>query len=288
VGELCVGGLRTSSSRERDRRRERAPFRARRLIVAERILSDRLADCGIDPDRIPSVVERLTRPSFSFAQTALDDPAIFSQRFSGGAEIYPDTTTGVWEAKPREFDGDMAARTLRLNEGRPDPAATWKSLSRAERKAARRLWGWTAKPHGLSVTPQGRPPAIDPALVLYLIRVLCEATGKCEFEFLRNSGRLGGPMLQALVVAFPLAQQFLAMRFGMPAIGRISTKRSDRRGFGTVEAIAEIARVTRSKSFKDLCETLRLGTTADDVAWSPAYARRVIAIARSRKSRSRE
>jgi hypothetical protein len=284
--------LRAGNTRERDRRRERAPFRARQLIQKiaerERVLSDRLTECGIDQDRIPSVVERLTKPPFSFAQTAKDDPAIISERFRGGAEIYPNPTTGVWELKPREFDGDMAARTLRFAEGRGDPAATSKSLSRAERKAARRLWDWIGKPHGLSVTPQGRPPAIDPALVLYLIRVLCEATGKCEFEFSRTSGTLGGPMLRALVEALPLAQNFLAIRFGMPAIGRISTKRSDRRESGAVEAIAEIARVTRSKSFKDLCETLGLGTTADDVASSPAFARVVIAHARSRKLRSRE
>jgi hypothetical protein len=232
------------------------------------------------------VVERLTRPPLSFGQTALADP--FSERFPGGAEIYPDTTTGVWEAKPREFDGDMAARMLRLNEGRPDVTATWKSLSRAERKAARRLWDWTGEAHGLSVTPQGRPPVIDPALVLYLIRVLCEAIGQPEFKFSRTSEALGGTMWRALVEALPLAQNFLAIRFGTPAIGRISTKKSDRRGFGAVEAIAEIARVTRSKSFMDLCATLRLGTTADDVAWGPAYARAVIAHARSRKSRSRE
>jgi hypothetical protein len=250
-------------------------------------LNQALAKCGIGAEDIAYVADRLSRPPLSFGQTARADPRMFSERFPGGTVIYPDSTTGTWEAKPRKFDGDMAARMRRLKEGPPDKAATWKSLSRAERKAARRLWDWTGKAHGLSVTPQGRPPAIDPALVLYLIRVLCEASHQAEFRFSRTSKVPGepkvpgGPMWRALIEALPLAQNFLAIRFGAPASGRISTK-------GVGETIAEIARVTRSKSFKNLSQTLGLGTTADDVAGSSAYARAVINNARSRKSRSRE
>jgi hypothetical protein len=36
------------------------------------------------------------------------------------------------------FDGDMAARMLRVSQGKPDPTATWLGLSRAERKRAKR------------------------------------------------------------------------------------------------------------------------------------------------------
>ena len=78
----------------------------------------------------------------------------------------------------------MAARMLRLNERQPDPEATWKALTRAERKRARNLWDF-ALDAGFDSAPQGRPFVIDSALVLYCSRVIAEACGKPKFQFSR-------------------------------------------------------------------------------------------------------
>jgi hypothetical protein len=176
----------------------------------------------------------------------------------------------------------MDARMLRLNKGQPDPGATWEALSRAERKRAVRLSDWTTKAHGLSVTPQGRPPLVDPALVIYCIRVLCEATGEPEFKFSRVSGVISGPMWCALIQALPLAQLFLNRRMEQPPIRRDSTKNPDHRKVHP-EAIAEIIRVARSEPFKTLGQQLGLGPAAWDVVQSPALCR--LAIAYASKSR---
>jgi hypothetical protein len=230
-------------------------------------LNRALAACGIPADQIPGVAERLTRPPLTFAQSALADPAIF---FPGGSEIYPDPIRGTWEATPRRFDPGVAARML----GQPDPKKEWKP-SAAEWKRARRLWNWTGKAHGLRVTPQqGRPPRIDAALVLYCVRVLCEATGRQQFGFSRsesNSGAPGGPMWRALIEALPLAQSFLALCY--LAYGKL--------GQIHAEAVAEIIVRTRSPRFKELCRTHHLDLSADDVACQPQMYRVVIADARA-------
>jgi hypothetical protein len=176
----------------------------------------------------------------------------------------------------------MAARLLSVEENRPDPDATWKSLSRAGRKRARRLCDWLARDHGLSATPQGRRPLIDAALVLYCIRVLCEASGRPRFKFSRPpaEGLFGGPMWRALNEALPLAQQFLAVRFGTPAIPRNKIDHH-------AEAIAGIAKLTRSRRFEKWCRRLGLGPRADDVATNAATFRLAIAYARKSGSPSR-
>jgi hypothetical protein len=199
---------------------------------------------------IPSVVKSLSRPPLSIARSACDDPE-------------PGATIQLGHGKVgklsinRPFDRDVTARMLRVNEGRWDPEATWKGLSRAERKRAKLLWDWTGEPHGLSVPQQGRPPLIDAALVLYCTRVLCEAAGQKQFKFSRSiTGAPTGPMWRALIEALPLAQRFLTLRYGgygMFTIGRISTKRAERRKIDPgAEAIAEIITVARSKPFEKL------------------------------------
>jgi hypothetical protein len=208
-----------------------------------------LAQCGVDDAKIPQVTRQLVRPPLTFR---------------------PDPT------RLRGFDRDMAARLLCVDENRPDPHATWKSLSRAERKRARRSRDWLARDHGLSATPQGRPPIIDAALVLYCIRVLCEASGRPRFKFSRPpaGGLFGGPMWRALNEALPLAQRFLEVRFGTPAI---PPNKIDNHA----EAIAGIAKLTRSRQFEKRCRLLGLGPRADDVARNAATFR--LAIAKARK-----
>ena len=238
-----------------------------------------LAECGVAAERISHVAERLSRPPLSFGQSATGDPSIFL-----GKEIQIGTgeEKGRLALKPRELDRDVAALLLRLNEGHPVPDAKWKTLSRAERKRAKRLWDWTGEAHGLSVAPQGRPPAIDPALVFYCIRVLCEASGLPQMEFSRppSGGRPSGPMWRALIEALPIAQEFLALRFGTPAISR--SEISDH-----AEAIAEIATLTRSEHFKKYCQQFGLGVGSDDVAANPATGRAAVYYARKSRPKRR-
>jgi hypothetical protein len=207
-----------------------------------------LAECGIDGAEIPEVARRLIRPPLT---------------------LRPDPT------RLRGFDGDIAARLLRLDENCPDPQAKWKALSRAERKQAKRLWDWLGRDHGLSATPKGRPPKIDAVLVLYCIQSLCEATRQPHFKFSRpaGGGAPGGPMWRALNEALPIAQQFLALRFWTPIPNC------------DAEAIAEIAKLTRSKRFEKWCQRLWLGAKSDDVACSAAVFR--LAVTYARKSRPR-
>jgi hypothetical protein len=249
-----------------------------------------LTECRVAPDQIPHVAIRLSRPPLSLGQLTTNDPAplLFGGSTTTDPAIFSDmeiqigieVEAGLVGMKPHEFDGDMAARMLRLSEGRPDPNITWKMLSRAERKRAKRLWDWVGRAHGLSVTPQGRPPVVDPALVLYCTRVLCEATGRHRFGFSRIGGAFGGPMWRALIEALRLAQSFLAYRF-TPAPGRISTKERDPRIDSHLEAIAEVVRATRSKRFSKFCQ-LQGGfeLTSEGVARSPSMFRLAIAYTR--------
>ena len=57
------------------------------------------------------------------------------------------------------FDNGMAARMLRLSEGDPKPNATWKELTPAERKRAKRGWAW-ALDAGFEIYA-ARPPVSD-------------------------------------------------------------------------------------------------------------------------------
>jgi hypothetical protein len=235
-----------------------------------------LAECGIGADDIPQVAERLVKPPISIGFSAAAPSADFelTTELSGEHEML--------SLKEREADRDMDARMLRLNEGQPDPGVMWEALSRAERKRAKSLDDWTTKEHGLSVTPQGRPPGIDPTLVLYCSRVLCESAGELEFRFSRVSGVLSGPMWRALIEALPLAQLFLKRRSGQLTIARDSIKKPDHRKIHP-ESIAEIIRVARSEPFKNLSQQLGLGPAAGDIALNAAVCR--IAIAYTSKSR---
>src|SRR6266496_1571037 len=85
-----------------------------------------LANCGIGNRLIPETIERLIEPP-----EALHIPA--SDRTNLANSVIETIVN---------FDGDMATRMLRTGEGRPNPKATWKALTRAERKRARRLWDW--------------------------------------------------------------------------------------------------------------------------------------------------
>jgi hypothetical protein len=238
-----------------------------------------LTKCGVPAERSSHVAEQLSRPPLSFGQSATDDPAIFAgMEIQLGTGAEPGSPTLI----PREFDPDVAARVLHLSEGHPEPDAKWKTLSRAERKRATRLWDWIGRDHGLSVVPKGRPPVIDAALVLYCIRFLCEASGRPQFEFSRpnNGGAPSGPMWQALIEALPSAQRFLAIRYGTLAISR------DQIG-DHAEAIVEIVTLSRSRRFKKLSQLLGLGAKSDDVAAKPAQFRALFYYARKSSPKRR-
>jgi hypothetical protein len=262
---------------------------AERIAERVRVLSCRLAKCGIAADEIPRVAERLSRPPLIIGLSACDDPK------PGAAIQLTCGKLGKFAPPKRAFDCDGAAVLLRYHEGRPDYSrATWKMLSRAERKRAQRLHDWFGSNHGLSVTPQGAPPQYDPALVLYLMRVLCEATGRPEFPRLSTTaGKLSSPMWRALSEALPLAQSFLARRYrdyGTPAIGRrlnADKKRESYKIDKHIEGAAELIRVIRSKPFNDFCRSQNLGASADDVAASATTFRLAIASARQSRMRKR-
>ena len=179
------------------------------------------------------------------------------------------------------FDGDMAARMLRLDDREPDPDATWRALSRSERKRAKRMWTW-AMDAGFGATPQGRPPKIDAALVAYCSRVVAEGCGQSRFQFSRppDGGTPRGPMWRALMAALPLAGAFL---------GRVdSAPVSQLWNYGNrAEAVADILLVGRSNEFQMSCRQLGIGETANDVAEHPAKFRLAIARARARRNRAR-
>jgi hypothetical protein len=171
------------------------------------------------------------------------------------------------------FDGDMAARTLRLSEGQPDPEATWGALTLAERKRAKRRWNWACDA-ALDVAPQGRPSRVDSALVLYCMRVLAETCGHSRFKFSRptDGGTPTGPGWRALMAALPLAASHLA---------RVdSLSESSLQIAWAAETVADIVTVARSKSFAKLSKQLNLGPRSDDVADRPGTFRYAVSITR--------
>jgi hypothetical protein len=171
-------------------------------------------------------------------------------------------------------EGDMAARMLQLDGGQPNPHANWDTLSRSERKRAKRLWAW-ALDASLDTTPQGRPSKIDPALVLYCARVIVEACGQSQLKFSRpaEGGLPRGPMWRALMAALPSAQSFLAC---LDVPGGETEPISNH-----AEAVAHILKAARSKEFHAYCRDLGIGSCAEDVARRPASFRLALAHAQA-------
>jgi hypothetical protein len=80
-------------------------------------------------------------------------------------------------------------------------------------------------------------------------------------------------MWRALIEALPLAQSFLALfypAYGMLVDGQIHA-----------ESIVETITLARLKPFEELCKTLHLGPSADDVAFQPQLYRVVVAYTRA-------
>ena len=210
-------------------------------------LSRALAECGVVADDIPRIVIRLKRPPLSLRPSCL---------------------------VLRGFNGDMAARLLCLDERKINPNAQWKMLSRARRKRATRLWALGKQ--------RGRPTVIDPALVLYCARVICEASGRRAFGFSKSpngNARSGptwrpyGPMWRALIAAMPLALGFLARRYGTPAI--------DANSIGNhAYTMAAIIRLAQTRHFVKLCHQAGLGEKSADIECNPATFRYILMCAR--------
>jgi hypothetical protein len=175
------------------------------------------------------------------------------------------------------FDQDMAARTLRLHEGSPNPEAAWKGLTRVERKRAKRLWEWVLDAR-FEAAPQGRPADIDGALIVYCARIIAEACQTAMFKFSRppGGGTPHGPMWQALMAALPLAKSSLIRADGAPAPSPLEI--SDH-----AEAVASVVTTMRSPEFQACCRELGIGTTADNVAEQPGSFRYALTLARAQR-----
>jgi hypothetical protein len=204
---------------------------------------------GVSVDRIPQTIKQLMHPPISLHISAFDD-----------------SETESCIRSVVSFDRDLAARMLRLNEGKPDPDVTWTKLTRLERKRAQRLWDWAVyRPDKLSVSVQTRPPRIDSAFVLFCARVICEASGESRFKFRRpmGGGAPGGPIWRALMEALP------------PEFESFS------------ESVAEIIVTSRQNKFAKVCDTLGLGPTSSDIAQHPSEFRAAVALARRSRPRKR-
>jgi hypothetical protein len=220
-----------------------------------------LAECGIAANQIAQTVERLIPPPLSFHISASDNDAT--------------------KLATLVFDGDVAARMLRLNEGHPDSEAKWKTLTRSERKQAKRLIDFALGPDNLGVTPQGRPSKTDAAIVVYCVRVLREACGVSRFEFSRppDGGAPRGPMWRALMAALPVVELSLARMVGAPAPTPSEIT-------GRAETVAEIVKAARSAKFAEWCQHFGLGPSSNDVAGQPATFRYAMSLARRARQRA--
>jgi len=206
-----------------------------------------LEKSGVRAELIPQTITQLTLPPISLRVSASD---------------YPEIESAI---KSRvKFDRNLAARMFRLNAGRPDPEVTWTKLTPLERKRAKRLWHWAVYgPDSLTTGMQSRPPKIDSSLVLYCMRVICEASGQSRFKFRRpeGGGPPGGPMWRALAEVLPKFKR---------------------------DSIAEIVTTSRKKKFAKLCQSLGLGRASRDISLNPATFRVAIALARRSRPRKRQ
>jgi hypothetical protein len=228
-------------------------------------LFDALVKCGIDSHRVlAQAFLRLTEPPESFYQPPSDRVDLMNSLIEATVD----------------FDGEIAARMLRLGEVGLTSGATWKDLTRAERKRAKKQWKWILDA-GLEVAPQGRPAVIDGALVVYCARIIAEACKETVFKFTRptDGGPPSGKRWHVLMAAVPLAQSFLLRGDGTPAV-------SLRRPINK-HAVAEIVTTMRSPRFDACCLELAVGKTARDVAERPASFRFALALARAKRRQAR-
>jgi hypothetical protein len=252
-----------------------------RLIKTESVLHRVLAQCGIDPQKISQIVERLSNPPLSFHISSWDcDP--------------PETASQILNVVG--FDRDQAARMLRLDEGKPDPEITWAKLSRSERKRAEHRWKWALEPDELGVAPQGVPPKIDSALVLWCSRVLADGIGQPHLAFSRpvwldakdreRSGPPTGPEWRALLAALKVAQ--VSIDRMVQGYAGAAVQIDDPRHAESIAQIVKLDRKTedrRAEMFAKTCHSFGLGSTADDVANHPQEFRYVMARARRHRTR---
>jgi hypothetical protein len=223
-----------------------------------------LTECGLGICPALQAFVRLTEPPESLHQPAADRINLMNSLIEATVD----------------FDRGMAARMLRLGEIGPKPNATWKELTPAERKRAKRGRAW-ALDAGLESTPQGRPSVIDSALVLYCSRVIAESCEQPRFHFSRRTGGgpPKGPMWRTLMIALPLAETYLAR-----IDGTIAPR--PREIVAHAETISDILTTAHSKDFREYCKIQQLGVASYDVAEHPATFR--YAIAHARRTRERK
>jgi hypothetical protein len=188
------------------------------------------------------------------------------------------------------FSGDgtteFAALALSLTRNDPD-GANFRDLNRAEQRQAKRAAKAFARgdrknpklpPTAKRTGRGGRPTRIDPALVLYCARILCEQSGKASFPLSRNGRKdeYGGPMWRALLEIFPAMQSYVAIRSDLDPIARDNIARHS-------EAIAGVLKIAKSPAFRDWCAKFGLGPTSADVANDADTFRYAFTVARKVK-----
>ena len=108
-------------------------------------LYEALIDCRVPDHRLQETANRLIEIPATLAWTA--------------PETTPDPDLAELLDEVIGFDGDMAARMLRRDQGRVDPNARWKSLTRAEQARAKRLWQFAVSPD-FETSQSGRPSQV--------------------------------------------------------------------------------------------------------------------------------
>jgi hypothetical protein len=189
----------------------------------------------------------------------------------------------------RGFDEDMAACLLKS-----DANAKWSDLSYAERQRAKRSWKAFGRnrvvrhhakrsPTAMGPRRSGRPTVIDPAILLYCVRILCETSGRTDFPLWRDviKDELTGPMWPDLIAIFPLMQSYVAARSGMEQTSPHTISRH-------AEAIAGDIKLAKSDEFRYWCKQLGLGPTAEDVANNADTFRLAFALSRKVKRDKRQ
>jgi hypothetical protein len=251
---------------------ERIAIEVVEMTPEEEALDAALADCGLtDPEQRDQVLCQLVEPPRS-----LYEKMEGRRGWSGGTGSHK-------KIKP---DGDTLANMLRLDQGKFDTRATWKSLSRADRMAANRLWDWFGDLSDTSSFPQGRPVNLDYAIVLYSAFVLREAVSRRKLGYSTSSdGKRGGPFLRALMAA--LNAQLADERCQQEALDRVGPLgTADTPPAPNPEAVRKLLMVANSREFIGWAGQFRLALTAAAVADHPAEFRYLAALAARRRKAS--
>ena len=235
------------------------------LTPDEIALDDALTQCGIDDDRRCGIADRLVNLPY----TLLDQ-----MYYRRGLLVDPS------ECFRYRLDNDTLAQILALNETPNEAPAAWPDLERGEKARAKCLGEYFVSHKNTSAFPQGRPHAVDPAVVLYCAHTLMEATGKPSFPISRPNDekagprKPGGPMFRALMAALEIhAMRERGISTLLGPIGREDCPPAPQ-----AETVVTILRSMNSKKFTEWAATFGLALTGDSVACFPAAFRHLLGL----------